>query len=218
MNTADSLVRIVLVDDHQVVREGFKLLLMAHDEFEIVGEASNAQSLFKLLKTVDPDIIVLDIALPGMSGIDICKELKKENVDQPVLFLTANSTPYHLKGAIRSGADGFLPKDTSAEEFIHALKELTMGRSYFSDKISGLMIKLIADDNNGKKSEIPISLRELEVMKQIASGKSQKEIADELNISPRTVETHKKNIHSKLGLDTTVDLVKYAIREGITDL
>lgn len=215
---SNSLIKIILVDDHQIVREGFKLILLLDDTFEVAGEASSAKELFELTKTITPDIFVLDISLPGMNGIEICKVLKAENIQSKVLFLTANNDNIHIKQAIKAGADGFLPKDTSPEEFKTALQEIYNNNSYFSQKISGLIVKMMANTLNGTQQEIELTLREIDIIKEIASGKAQKEIAQNLNISPRTVEAHKKNIQTKLNINNTVDLVKYAIREKIINI
>ncbi|MDC9723960.1 MAG: response regulator transcription factor [Urechidicola sp.] len=211
-----SKIKVILVDDHQIVREGFKLILLLDERFETIGEAESATTLFTLLKEKTPDVIVLDISMPGLSGIEICKQIKINTPAIKILFVTANVDTTHLKAAIKSGADGFLPKDTSSKEFTTAVSEVANGNTYFSSKISGLMIKVMTQSNSHNETEL--SLRELEIVKQLAEGKLQKEIASTLFISPRTVETHKKNIQTKLGINTTAELVKFAIREGITDL
>ena len=212
----DSKIKVILVDDHQIVREGFKLILLLDDRFETIGEAESANALLTLLKEKTPDVIVLDISMPGLSGIEICKQIKSDSSSIKILFVTANVDTTHLKAAIKSGADGFLPKDTSSQEFTTAISEVAKGNTYFSPKISGLMIKVMTQSNSPNETEL--SLRELEIVKQLAEGKLQKEIASALFISPRTVETHKKNIQTKLGINNTADLVKFAIREGITEL
>ncbi|WP_034057408.1 response regulator [Lacinutrix jangbogonensis] len=210
----DPKIKIILVDDHQIVREGFKLILLLDDRFETIGEAESANTLFILLKEKTPHVIVLDISMPGLSGIEICKQIKSITPSIKILFVTANVDTTHLKAAIKVGADGFLPKDTSSQEFTTAITEVAKGNTYFSSKIAGLMVKVMSQ--NSSDPETKLTLRELEIVKQLADGKLQKEIASSLFISPRTVETHKKNIQTKLGINTTVDLVKFAIREGIT--
>jgi len=212
----DSKIKVILVDDHQIIREGIKLILLLDDHFETIGEAESSDTLFQLLKEKTPDVLVLDISMPGLSGIEICKQIKLKTPEIKILMVTANVDVTHLKNAIKSGADGFLPKDTSSEEFTNAIKEVAKGNSYFSPKVSGLMVRVMSLSSDNKETEL--SLREIEIVKQLADGKMQKEIAASLFISPRTVETHKKNIQSKLGIQSTVDLVKYAIREGITKL
>jgi DNA-binding NarL/FixJ family response regulator len=212
----DSKIKVILVDDHQIVREGFKLILLLDDRFETIGEAESANALLTLLKEKTPDVIVLDISMPGLSGIEICKQIKTNSPSIKILFVTSNVDTTHIKASIKVGADGFLPKDTSSEEFTNAIKEVAKGNSYFSQKITGLMVKVMSMTSEEKETEL--TLRELEIVKQLANGKLQKEIAATLFISPRTVETHKKNIQEKLGINNTVDLVKFAIREGLTEL
>ena len=214
----DTKIKVIVVDDHQIVREGFKLMLLLNNRFKVIGEAASGTSLFLLLKKVIPHVIIMDISMPGMSGIQLCKEVKKENSAIKVLFVTANIDTTHIKGAVKAGADGFLPKDISSNEFTKAIIEVAQGNTYFNQKISGLMVKVLSPSISEKAKKTELSLRELEIVKQLADGKSQKEIATELFISPRTVETHKKNIQTKLAIDTTADLIKYAIREGITEL
>jgi DNA-binding NarL/FixJ family response regulator len=215
---SDTPIKVILVDDHQMVREGFKLILLLDNAFEVIGEASSAQELFQLTKTLRPDIFVLDISIPGMNGIEICKVLKGENIHSKILFLTANDDATYIKQAIKAGADGFLPKDTSQEEFKTALKEIYDDKSYFSQKISGLIVKIMANTLNGNQQELELTIREIDIIREISNGNAQKEIAQNLNISPRTVEAHKKNIQTKLGISNTVDLVKYALRNGIAEL
>ena len=212
----DPKIKVILVDDHQIVREGFKLILLLDDTFETIGEAASADELFLLLKENTPDVLVLDISMPGLSGIEICKQIKIKTPGIKILMVTANVDTTHLKNAIKAGADGFLPKDTSSKEFTNAIIEVAKGNTYFSPKVSGLMVKVMTMSSEEKETEL--TLRELEIVKQLADGKMQKEIAASLFISPRTVETHKKNIQKKLSINNTADLVKFAIREGITEL
>ena len=209
-------IKVILVDDHQIVREGFKLILLLDDRFETIGEAESATTLFTLLNDKTPDVLLLDIAMPGLSGIEICKQIKTKSPSIKILFVTANVDTTHLKAAIKVGADGFLPKDTSSEELATAIAEVAKGNTFFSQKISGLLVKVMTMNAEEKQTEL--TLREIEIVEQLADGKLQKEIASSLFISPRTVETHKKNIQDKLGINNTVDLVKFAIREGITAL
>ena len=160
-------IEVVLVDDHQIVREGFKLMLLLNDKFKVIGEAASANSLFKLLKEVTPRVIVLDISMPGMSGIQLCKEVKKENPHIKILFITANVDITNIKGAVKAGADGFLPKDISSEEFTKAILEVANGNTYFSQKITGLMVKVMSATSMGGTRETILTLRELEIIKQL---------------------------------------------------
>lgn len=211
---ADTPIHIFLVDDHKIVREGFGLMLFFDPDFEVIGEADSESTLLKLLDEKTPDIIVLDILLSGNSnGIETCKKVKSQFPEIKVLFLTANNDSYYLKHALQAGANGFLTKETGSEEFKTALRILSSGKTYFSASIKDLMPDIINEGLN--RSDQEISQREEEVLRLIALGKSQKEIGSQLHISPRTVETHKKNILSKLALNSTADLVRYAIRKGI---
>jgi DNA-binding NarL/FixJ family response regulator len=213
-------IRLILVDDHQLVRTGIANLLTGEPGFEIIGEAADAKELFDLLKKSRPDITILDIALPGMSGIEITKKLHNDFPGIRILILSMHTSEEFIFNAINSGARGYLPKNTSRKELIEAIYAIQRGEEYFAESISNVILKSYikkakSDSPDDQNNENLLSKREIEVLKLFAEGLTNQEIADKLFISIRTVESHKNHIMARLELKTTVDLVKFAIRNNI---
>ncbi len=210
----------MLVDDHEIVRDGLRALLLGNQRIQLAGEASNAQDFFQLIKKEPPDVAILDIALPGMSGIDIARQLQQEHSPTQVLMLSANTQEAYVIAAVRAGARGFLSKDCSQEALLEAIEVVYRGDLYFGTNITHTVFKTFVKRIKEKASE-PIeelSEREMQVLQSFAEGLSYKEIAHKLHITSRTVETHKKHIFEKLHFQNNVDLVKYAIKEGLVPL
>jgi DNA-binding NarL/FixJ family response regulator len=210
----------MLVDDHQLVRTGIANLLEGESGFEIIGEAAEAKELFELLKISQPDIAILDIALPGMSGIEITKKLHNDFPGIRILILSMHTSEEFIFNAINSGARGYLPKNTSRKELIEAIYAIHRGEEYFAESISNVILKSYikkakSDTPDAENKESLLSKREIEVLRLFAEGSTNQEIADKLFISIRTVESHKNHIMARLELKTTVDLVKFAIRNNI---
>jgi DNA-binding NarL/FixJ family response regulator len=213
-------IRLILVDDHQLVRTGIANLLAGEPAFEIIGEASDAKELFDLLKKEEPDVAVLDIALPGLSGIEITKMLHRDYPGIRILILSMHTSEEFIFNAINSGARGYLPKNTSRRELIEAIFAVQRGEEYFAESISNVILKSYikkakSDGTEAENRENQLSKREIEVLRLFAEGMTNQEIADKLFISIRTVESHKNHIMARLELKTTVDLVKFAIRNNI---
>jgi len=213
-------ISLILVDDHQLVRAGIANLLAGEPGFEITGEAADAKELFDLLKNLQPDIAILDIALPGMSGIEITKKLHSNYPGMRILILSMHTSEEFIFNAINSGARGYLPKNTSRKELIDAIYAIHRGEEYFAENISNVILKSYikkakSDAPDADNKESLLSKREIEVLRLFAEGSTNQEIADKLFISIRTVESHKNHIMARLELKTTVDLVKFAIRNNI---
>lgn len=219
-----SKIKVLLVDDHQIVRDGIFALLIKEHEIEIVGEASNGDELFEKLKFIKPDIIILDISLPKMSGIEIAGILSKDYPQIRIIVFSSYTDEETIFKSIRAGAKGFLPKDSMREDLVEAIKKVNQGFEYLSEKIPNtILMDYIKKSghqeekfNNSKLGSL--TKREREILKLIAEGMSYKEIGNELFISVRTVETHKNNILQKLELKSTIDLVKFAIKNDLIDL
>lgn len=215
-------VKIILVDDHEIVRDGIKSLLLTSNNIKIIGEASNYSELKQLLSGNKVNIIVMDISLPGISGIEITKELSDRYPEIKVLILSMFTDEEFIYNAIKAGAKGYLPKNSKQEDLINAINVIQSGEEFFSPLISQVLmnsyIKKIRTEDENKTDEESLSKRELEILKLVAEGYSNKEISERLFISIRTVETHKTHILNKLNLKSTVDLVKYAIRMKIINL
>ena len=211
---------LYIVDDHKIVIDGISSFLIGHTDYQLIGSALSAQDLFKDLKEFTPDILLLDIKLPGLSGIQIAKIITKEYPKIKMIFLSANIDEDSLNNAISVGGKGYLSKDVDEEEFFIGLGKIVSGENYFSKGIQPTLFGTYSKQINTSKAyhDNILTEREIDVIKLFADGLSFKEISKQLDISTRTVETHKKNILSKLGLKTTVDLVKYAILNGLTSI
>lgn len=215
-------IKAILVDDHNIVRDGIKNLLLSDKSIQVVGEASNYVELYNIINHTIPDVIILDISLPDKSGIEICKEIKEKYTDINIIILSMYTEEEFVTNAIKAGAKGYLPKNTTKKELIDAVKTVAKGDEYFSDKISGILmksyLKSIKGENKSENKENELSKRETEILKLCAEGFSNPEIADKLFISVRTVESHKNHIMQKLKLKSSVDMVKYAIKFGLVDI
>lgn len=216
-------ISIIIIDDHKIVREGLKSMLMGNPQMEVIGEGANENDLKDLLNNLQPNLITMDISMPGKSGIELTKYISSNYPDIKVLILTTNNDEDSIISSIEAGANGFLHKDSSLEELTSAINLVISGEGYFSENISGIIYKSYINRIKYDKDYKPddqkkLSERELEIIKLLSDGLSGKEIADKLFISPRTVETHKTNILTKLNLKNNIELVKYAIREGIIKL
>ncbi len=216
-------IKIIVVDDHQIVRDGIYLLVMNVPDVEIMGEAGNGDELFELLKKQQPDVIVLDLSLPKISGLEICRILHKDYPHIKVIVFSSYNDEDSIVNALKAGAKGYIPKDVFREELVTAIRAVREGQEYLSNSIPNtILLNFIKRDREKEKFDYDkladLTKREIEVLKLIAEGLSYKEIAEKLFISFRTVETHKNNILQKLGLKTTVDLVKYAIKNKLIEL
>ncbi|MFK7796082.1 MAG: response regulator [Aureispira sp.] len=211
---------IIVVDDHQIVIDGIRALLLMNKNIKIVGTANNAEQLWKLLEKQSPQVILLDRQLPTMDGIEITQKLIAEAYPLRVLMLTANTDKGTILQAVQAGVYGFLPKECSKEELVLAIEQVARGEHYFGKTIAPVVYQSFAQQmsGNNKQSRPKLTNREIEVIRGFANGQTYKEIGAALFISPRTVETHKKNIYTKLDFNNQADLIKYAIREGIVTL
>jgi DNA-binding NarL/FixJ family response regulator len=216
-------INVILVDDHRIVRDGIKSLLQNEDDIYVIGEASSYGELSEMLLMRTPDIIILDIALPDLSGIEITKIISANFPSVRVIILTMYANEDFIFNSIKAGAKGYLPKNTTKEELIKAIHSVYNDEDYFSDMISSLILKSYV--KQAKRNQVSpenlvdlLTRREEEILKLCAEGISNKEIADRLFISSRTVESHKNHIMNKLQLKTNVDLVKFALKNKIIDL
>lgn len=216
----NSQIHIILVDDHQVVRDGIKSLLSACQEAEVIAEADSGAALFDLLRQHQPDIILLDIGLPDISGIEITRRLREEYPKVRVLILSMYNSEDYIFNALKAGAMGYLPKTTTRAELIEAVRQVHKGHEYFAPSISNIILKSFVRQsrNDSEGDQQKLTQRETEILRLFAEGKTNPEIADALFISVRTVESHKNHIMQKLELKTTVDLIKFAIRSKIIEI
>lgn len=216
-------ISVIIVDDYQVVRDGIKAVLIPHKNIKVVAEASNEQELYKYLSQIKADVIVLDISLPSSNGIDITRKLSKDYPEVKVIIFSAKTDEETIFDALDAGAKAFLPKDTFADEIPEAIIEVSQGNDYLSVNFPNtLLVKYIKRDKYNERYKEQdfnkLTKREYEILKLIAEGYSSKEIASQLFLSPRTVDTHRTNIMNKLQLYSLQDLIKYAIKNKIIKL
>lgn len=208
---------IGIVDDHEIVRLGLSALLM-NTSFDVVCQAGSNNEILRLLKSEQPGIILLDINLPGISGLETLKSIKEHYPEIQVLMISANVNMHYVESSIKNGASGYLHKDCSREELIDALNHVANGKMYFSKAISPAIYQSLAEKLRNPNSTSELSDREIEVLIGFAEGHSYAEIAENLSISKKTVEAHKKSIFDKLGFENNADLVKYAIKQRFIEL
>ena len=211
-------IKVILVDDHVIVRDGIKALISDEPNINIITEASSASELLDKLETYRPDVILMDINLPDSTGIELTKQLKETRPEIKVLILSMHMGEDYIVNAIEAGAKGYLPKTTSKKEIIVAINTIAQGEDFYNEAISNILIKSYVKRAQAPKKEeekiIYLTRREKEIITLFALGMSNKEIADKLFISIRTVESHKNNIMNKLELKSTDDLVKFALKNN----
>jgi len=215
-------IRIILTEDHQILRDGIKALI-ASENIEITGEASTGEELWKLLEMSQPDIILMDISLPDTTGIELTALLREKFPDIKVLILSMFMDESFIKQAIKAGVKGYLHKNTTREEILTAINTIYAGIDFYSENVSKIILKSYIEKakNTSGEPQNPhelLSKREIEILKMFAEGFINKEIADKLFISVRTVESHKNHIMQKLGLKTQVELVRYAIKNNLVNV
>lgn len=206
------MIRVLLADDHQIVRDGLRRILEAHPEFEVAGEAPGGDETLALVRAQDYDVAVLDMSMPGLSGLDLVKRLKAEKPRLKILVLSMHGEQQYAARALKAGAAGYLTKDSAAEQLVGALRKIAAGGVHVSDTAAAGLI--FARSEAGEPHE-RLSDREFEVFKQLAGGESPTGIARRLNVSVKTVSTHKTRILEKLGLSGTAELVRYALEHKL---
>jgi len=213
---------VILVDDYEIVRAGTSAVLSTDNNIKVIGEASGANELFALLKTKQPDIILLDIMMPGKTGLEITKILNIEHPNIKIIIFSGLTEDESFYLAIKSGAHGLMPKNALNTELITAIHKVAEGEDYISKSIpiAKLMsfIKKSDIELNNEKKEIDLTDRQIEIIQLICESKSYREIGNILSISERTVETHKTRILQKLELNSVIDLVKFAIKNSIVNI
>ena len=212
--------RILLADDHKIIREGLRALLEKEPDMEVVGEAQDGLTTIKLAKKLLPNIVIMDIGMPDMNGIDATRQIFSETQGIKVIALSMHSDRRFVLQMLKAGASGYLLKDSAFEELALAIKTVIAGQPYLSPKITDVVIKeyIISLPKNEESVFTKITVREREVLQLITEGKSTKQIAAFLNVSVKTIETHRQQIMEKLDIHSIAELTKYAIREGLTSL
>lgn len=214
-------IRVIFADDHEVVRTGMRTLFQGTQDCVLVGEASNGEEAIQLVAKHQPDVAILDISMPKLSGIEATKVLKEKYPDVRVLILTMYEDEEYVNEMIRAGADGYVLKNADKKEILSAVLSVAAGERFFSPTISKMMIqRFIKKAVTGEKEppkDKKLTRREIEVLRYVAEGFTSREIAEKLFLSLNTVNTHRMNIMKKLDIHDTAGLVKYALQNGITE-
>jgi len=210
--------RILIVDDHGVLRAGLRSLLNAEPDLQVVGEAADGRTGLRLAAELSPDLVLMDISMPGMSGIQVTRQLKETLPSTRVLILTLHEDESLLREAIRAGASGYILKQAVEAELISAIRAVGRGDIYIHPAMTRALLKdvspLLAPEENPTE---PLSPRELEVLRLVAQGHTNRQVAETLHLSVRTVESHRANLMNKLGLSSPAQLVRYAIEHGLLE-
>jgi two-component system nitrate/nitrite response regulator NarL len=204
------MIKVMLVDDHPLFREGISARLKLSNEIVLVGEAENGRDALSKLDGLRPDVVLMDINMPDMNGMDVLEVVAEKPMPTKFIILSMHDDREYIVRVIRMGADGYLLKDVCGDEMIEAIKSVYAGDKYYSQEVASILAM-----QDMEKSEHKLTNREQLILRLISLGYSNKKIAQELNNSVRTVETHKRNITKKLNINTTSGLVRYAIEHGI---
>jgi DNA-binding NarL/FixJ family response regulator len=205
--------RVLLVDDHPIVRQGLGLLINREQDLAVCGEADGAHSAFQAIGTLSPDIVVLDISLSGPDGLDVLKEIRIKSGSLPVLLLSMHDETIYAERAMRAGANGYIMKQEATEKVLVAIRRILQGEVYLSERLTSTMIHQYVHGAGAGKSSPLLSLtdRELEIFRLIGEGHTTRQIADELHLSVKTIESHQAHIKEKLALKNARELVMHAI-------
>jgi DNA-binding NarL/FixJ family response regulator len=211
-------IRILLADDHTVMRRGLRLLLESQPGFKVVAEASDGRQALVQAEATQPDVAVVDIAMPNFSGIEAAQRIASDHPQTAVVILSMHSDEGYVLRALKAGAKGYLLKDSAEGDLIDAIRAVHQGRTFFSPEISRMLVEDYVREIRTRSAEDSYDLltsREREILQLLAERKSNKEIAASLNLSPYTVETHRRNLQEKLNLHSVAELILYAVRKGI---
>ncbi len=213
-------VKVLVVDDHDVVREGIRMVLASDPELEVVGTASSGEEAVECVRTLHPKVVLMDIGMPGISGFEATRRIRESDPDVEVVALTVHDSAAYVFQMLRAGATGYVVKRAAAEDVIQAVKRASHGEAVLHPAVAKLVISdyLMRVESGEEVSFDTLSDREREILKLIAEGKTNREIAEMLFLSIKTVQTHRANLMHKLGMHDRTELVKYAIRKGIIGL
>ncbi len=211
-------IRILLADDHGILREGLRMLLERQSEFAVVGDASDGREAVEMAEACDPDVVIMDLAMPGLNGIEATRRITARRPRTAVVILSMHSDESYILRSLKAGARGYLLKDSLKADLIEAVRAAAQGKSFFSPKVSQVLKEDYVNELEAKDAEDTWELltdREREILQLVAEGKTNKEIAAVLNISPYTIDTHRGHILQKLNLHSAPELILYAVRKGI---
>ncbi len=212
------MIRILLADDHAVMRSGLRALLSQKQDFQVVGEASDGREAVALSESLHPDVVVMDLTMPNLNGTEAARQITAKHADIAVVILSMHSDEAYVLRALKAGARGYLLKESAEAELVSAIHAVHHGKAFFSPAVSKVLVQDYVrqlQDKDIEDSYELLTVREREILQLIAEGKSNKDVANLLNLSVYTVETHRGNIMVKLGLHTVPELILYAVRKGV---
>jgi DNA-binding NarL/FixJ family response regulator len=213
-------IRILLADDHKIIREGLRSLLEKDPELEVIAEAGDGTTTVKLARKLKPEVVIMDITMPDLNGIEATRQIMAELLNVKVIALSMHSDRRFVVGMLKAGASGYLLKDCAFDELIHTVHTVVKNRTYLSPRITNIVVddylRHVSTTNSSVTSVL--TAREREVLQLLAEGKTTKQIADHLYLSVKTIETHRRQIMVKLDIHSIAELTKYALREGLTSL
>jgi two-component system, NarL family, response regulator NreC len=211
----DPVIKILLADDHTIVRQGLKLILSSHADLQVIGEAANGREVLELAEKLQPDVVLMDVAMPELNGIEATRRLHQTSPRTKVLVLSMHKEAVYVREILKAGARGYILKDAIDTELVSAIQSVARGDGYISPAISGT---LLSDYRQNITNPLDLlSSREREVLQLIAEGKTNKEVATRLNLSVYTVDSHRGKIMEKLNLHSTGELVRFAVKQGLVD-
>ncbi len=211
---------IILADDHPIVRRGLRSVLEAEKGFSLIGEAGDGLEAVRMVENLQPDILITDMMMPGLTGLEVTRQVKHRVPKTKIIILSMHASESYVLEALRNGANGYVLKDTVSEELVAAIRDVIAGRRYLSSQLSERAIEtyILKAESTIEDSYDSLTTREREVLKLAAEGSTNNEIAERLFISPRTAETHRANLMKKLALSNHTELIRYAIRRGVLPL
>jgi len=214
-------IRIMLVDDHGIIRDGLRSLLEKQDDVEVVAEADDGRGAIALVREHQPDVVIMDISMPGLNGIDASRRIVADNPEVKIITLSIHSNRRFVSDMLKAGASGYVLKECLFDELVQAVRTVAAGDIYLSPRITGVVVDDYVEhlSSETRRSKLAaLSEREREVLQMLAEGKSTKNTALTLHVSPKTIESNRRRIMEKLDIHSVAELTKYAIREGLTSL
>lgn len=217
---SEARIRVIIADDHAVVRQGIRHVLEDIDGLEVIAEAGNGNEVLRLMETATPDLLVLDISMPNKTGLEVAKELRTAGSEVAILVLSMHDDPEYVLEAVRAGADGYILKDVGPGELREAVEAVHAGKEYFAERVThqlGVALREELERERQRSRLEVLTAREREVLVRVANGRTNREIAEEFGISPRTVETHRERVMSKLRIRTVAGLTRFVVENGLTE-
>lgn len=213
-------IKIILADDHKIVRDGLRTLLERESDMEVIAEAEDGRAVVNLAKQLSPDLVIMDIIMPGLNGIDATRDIIRKDPHIKVIGLSMHSDKRFVSGMFQAGASGYLLKDCAFDELATAVRTVVSNHTYLSPGIANIIIERQRErsSQSGSTTFTNLTTREREILHHLADGMSSKDISSTLDISVKTVQSHRQNIMRKLNINNVTDLIKYAIREGLTSM